>query len=166
MIIKQEKNGKPYLFGQNENTAVHFNLSNSNNIAAYAFSKMKDIGIDIEKIRPIPDMMDIAANNFTEKENVLIAQCDTDSRSDMFYRIWTRKEAVLKAQGVGLLVPLDSVDVSMSIDQKGPTQVNISGENQTAEIWVNEIDCASGYKAALAAHKAFQNITVTNCQTA
>lgn len=163
--IKKEENGKPFLSGQNTQNAIHFNISASDYIAAYCFSKIKGIGIDIEKIRDIPDMMDIVASNYTEREAFKIAHCEEGKRLDMFYKIWTRKEAVLKAQGVGLLVPLNSVDVSLSLDQEKTTKIKISNDNKSAPIWVKQINCESGYRAAIAAKRDFKIVTVTECAT-
>ena len=84
-----------------------------------------DIGIDIEKIRVMPDMHDIVERHFTHNEKQEILSCLEKSRLELFYKLWTRKEAVLKAQGEGLLKALECVDVATNKNANGPWKVQV-----------------------------------------
>ncbi len=75
-----------------------FNISHSGNLVACALSQHTKIGLDIEKIKPYRDSHLHAF--FNEEERLLIA--DAKDSLDTFYDLWTRKEAVLKADGRGL----------------------------------------------------------------
>ena len=105
--FKMNKYGKPYLVN---NANIHFNISHSENLVACAINDNSPIGIDIEYIKPID--LSIAKRFFTENEfHFIISPDDKRSRYQRFYYIWTRKEAYIKQQGVGLHIPLKSFDV-------------------------------------------------------
>lgn len=87
----QEK-GKPYLRLAPE---VRFNLSRSHDRALIAVSREIDVGVDIERIRPISNYLAVAERFFPPGEDPPISEID-------FFRRWTRVEALLKARGVGL----------------------------------------------------------------
>ena len=91
--------GKPYLI---DHPKLHFNISHSEDYALVAATRAGEIGIDIERQRPMHDMDSIARVAFTEAERAALIGCPSGDRSAVFYRIWTRKEALLKASGDGL----------------------------------------------------------------
>lgn len=146
--IRSSANGKPYLAGQ-DGAAIHFSVSHSDGFAVYAFSIIDSIGVDIEKIRQIPDMLEIVEQHFTQREKHEIFSCPEDQRLILFYRFWTRKEAVLKAQGDGLLKALDSVDVATGEDS-GPWKVFIEEGSAADEYSVTDIEGPAGFEAAVA----------------
>jgi len=84
--------GKPYL-----PLAPHirFNLARSHERAVIAVSKEVEVGVDIERIRPIPNFVAVAERFFPPDEGTPADETD-------FFRRWTRIEALLKARGVGL----------------------------------------------------------------
>ncbi len=92
--------GKPFL--TNGGREVHFNMSHSNEIAAYAVSKNHELGIDIEHIDHDLDWFSIAKFAFSQEENDLLESLSNDQQIKAFYSLWTRKEALLKARGTGL----------------------------------------------------------------
>jgi 4'-phosphopantetheinyl transferase len=92
--------GKPILapwFGK----AIHFNVSHSGQLALYAVSLNHDVGVDVERVSPIPEAASIAARFFTAEQAARIGDGD-DGGMEFFYRLWTRKEALLKCTGEGL----------------------------------------------------------------
>ena len=102
-------NGKPSLPGE-----VFFNLSHSENTAALAVTRGRDLGLDIQHYRPVET--DLAERFFSLSERKELAAIGAESFADGFFRCWTRKEAVLKAHGEGLSVDLDSFDVTLTPD--------------------------------------------------
>ncbi len=105
LMIITDENGKPFI----ENCPVYFNISHCENILALGFSD-EEIGIDIEKIRPIS--FSILKRFFSEKEREYIlgkALNEDNSESyntpeilERFYRIYTLKEAICKKSGIGI----------------------------------------------------------------
>ena len=106
--------GKPALARRFEDSDLRFNVSHSEDVAVYAFSLGREIGIDIEVVRQIPDADDIAARFFSQRENEAYLALDPSDRPLGFFCCWTRKEAFIKAIGDGLYYPLDSFDVSLA----------------------------------------------------
>lgn len=91
--------GKPALA---ETGDVFFNLAHSEGLALYAFTRVGEVGIDLERIRDLPEWPQIAASCFSHPEQERLAVTPAPQRRDEFFRAWTRQEALLKATGVGL----------------------------------------------------------------
>jgi len=106
--------GKPALARRFAGSDLRFNVSHSDDFAVYAFSSGREIGVDIEAVRPIPDADDIAARFFSRRENEAYLALDPTDKPLGFFCCWTRKEAFIKAIGDGLYHPLDSFDVSLA----------------------------------------------------
>jgi 4'-phosphopantetheinyl transferase len=102
--------------------ALAFNLSVSWPTALFAFAEGHEVGVDIETIRPVDGASAIAQSHFTEREQAAAAQTPADVGRRAFLRIWTRKEALVKALGIGLALPLSAFDV---LDQ--PTYASKNG---------------------------------------
>lgn len=148
LIFQYSTYQKPYL--PSPYTDLQFNMSHSHDYAAFAITQHAAIGIDIEKILPIQHQ-EIANRYFSQKENLAISALAKAEQSYAFYRIWSRKEAIIKAIGKGLSMPLDSFTVA-SDDQVE----NILVEDKTwslAPIHIN-----SEYTGAVACEKSIENI--------
>jgi 4'-phosphopantetheinyl transferase len=103
------EHGKPAVAA----TALQFNVSHSDEMAVYAFTRVADIGVDIEKVEPhFKD--DLAQRFFSPGEYDALAALTGDAQVHAFYRVWSRKEALLKALGMGLHLPLASFSVSLA----------------------------------------------------
>jgi len=106
--------GKPALAGRFADTALYFNVSHCEDVAVYAFSRGREIGIDVEAVRELCDADELAARFFSRCENAAYLALDPRDRPLGFFNCWTRKEAFIKAVGDGLYFPLDSFDVSLT----------------------------------------------------
>jgi len=102
--------GKPFIAG--ETGKIFFNLSHSSGVSVLAFSRGSEIGVDVEKINAGFDYLPVAERFFTPAENRYI-RMEKENPEERFYELWTRKEAFLKAIGVGITEHLD-VEVSES----------------------------------------------------
>ncbi|MBI3550172.1 MAG: 4'-phosphopantetheinyl transferase superfamily protein [Elusimicrobia bacterium] len=98
--------GKPFLAG----SPLRFNVSHSGAIALLAFARDADVGVDIERVREMPDAQDIVDKYFSQADKAAFRRSACDTRA--FFEIWTRKEARLKAEGVGLSGALDAGDAA------------------------------------------------------
>ncbi len=101
--------GKPFL----EDNALCFNLSHSQGLALYAFSRRGPLGIDVEHLRPKVASAQIARRFFAPQEVAALDLIEPDRHTEAFFTCWTRKEAYLKARGEGLSLGLDSFAVSL-----------------------------------------------------
>src|SRR5262249_8152166 len=95
--------GKPYLEHPHD---LYFNLSHSGQLALVAVSR-SEVGVDLEKVRHLESLLDIARRHFSPTEFAVLEGATEDARLDLFYRCWTRKEAYIKAVGEGLAMSLD-----------------------------------------------------------
>jgi 4'-phosphopantetheinyl transferase len=97
--------GKPVLAaaqGTNLPFPLQFNVTHSGDLALIAVNLHRELGIDLERIRTISEAARIVESYFTPAERAQFAALDEPSRVTAFLRGWTRKEAILKAKGVGL----------------------------------------------------------------
>jgi 4'-phosphopantetheinyl transferase len=104
--------GKPALAERWADTSIHFNLSHSGDVALYAFSVGRELGVDVERHRPAEKIEGIASRFFSPRECAALQALPDEQRRELFFRYWTVKEAYLKARGKGLSVPLRQVEVS------------------------------------------------------
>lgn len=99
-------NGKPALSLAHaagpRGVALSFNVAHSDDLALFAIAGGGEIGIDVERIRELPDWEAVAEVSFSPQELARLRACEPAHRRDEFFRAWTRQEAVLKALGTGL----------------------------------------------------------------
>jgi 4'-phosphopantetheinyl transferase len=94
---------------------LRFNMSHSGELTLIALCLDSEIGVDVEAMRPIAEWEEIAASHFSHQENESLRDEEPKARINAFFRCWTRKEALIKAIGMGLSIPLDSFTVSTSL---------------------------------------------------
>jgi 4'-phosphopantetheinyl transferase len=109
--------GKPSLRAKINKHSVQFNISHSHGLALLAFSLGRDLGVDVEFIRPEFPADEIAQRYFSPQEVMELRALPPLLRTEGFYLCWTRKEAYIKATGEGLHIPLDSFHVSLTPGQ-------------------------------------------------
>ena len=102
--------GKPAL--AETSTGLRFNLAHSGDAALFAVRWERDIGVDLEPARTDLDLGELAAIVLTPGERALLAAAPSERRDELFAALWTRKEALAKAVGLGLALPFDRVAVA------------------------------------------------------
>lgn len=149
--------GKPYLAAHTE---LQFNVSHSEDLALFAFTFERGLGVDIEYIRPIKDMHDIANRFFCPEEASELMSLPAYLRERAFFSCWTRKEAYIKAVGEGLSVPLNSFRVTLRPGE--PTRfIHLAHDTTAARAWaLHNLDPDHQYAAALAYQDAPRSIRV------
>jgi 4'-phosphopantetheinyl transferase len=105
--------GKPSFSEGNSSSGLCFNLSHAAGLAVYAIARERNLGIDVEHIRPESAGEDIAKRYFSAREVSDLRTLPPETSVEGFFNCWTRKEAYLKATGMGLQIPLDSFAVSL-----------------------------------------------------
>jgi 4'-phosphopantetheinyl transferase len=103
--------GKPYLPPAPGPSWLRFNLSHSGDLALCALSRGIEVGVDVEQVRSDLDWEQLARHTFRPPEVQSILAFAPAERRRAFYRMWTCKEAVVKARGDGLSLPLDLFEV-------------------------------------------------------
>ncbi len=105
--------GKPALVADSGSHELRFNLSHSGELALYALTRIREIGIDVERIRADVARERVAERFFSAQEVSALRGLPEHLQPEAFFSCWTRKEAYIKARGDGLRIPLDSFDVSL-----------------------------------------------------
>lgn len=144
------KHGKPYLSDANGKDNIYFNMSNSESMCIYAFSRNSEVGVDIEYVRDIPEMDKIVERFLSKKEKNAFRSLPESKKKEAFLNCWTRKEAFIKAIGDGLYQPLDNFDVALIPDEPARL-LRIGGDSKTASRWfIQDLKPAPGFTAAIA----------------
>ena len=129
---------------------LDFNMSHSGGLAVFAFTVGCEVGVDVERIRPLQDAQDIADRFFCSEEAAELMSLSADQRERGFYLCWTRKEAYIKAIGDGLYAPLDGFRVTLHPRQPARF-MHIAHDTNAAEAWtLHDLQLAPNYAAALA----------------
>lgn len=144
------RNGKPRLVDEFGRADIHFSMSSSEGLALYGFTCNREIGVDVECVRDIPEMDHIVSKFFSVRENEVLELVDESSKKKTFFNWWTRKEALVKARGDGLSQALDKVDVS-PMGAGAPGVVKMEEDSRTTGRWfIQDLEPASGFAAAFA----------------
>ncbi|MEM9258782.1 MAG: 4'-phosphopantetheinyl transferase superfamily protein [Bacteroidota bacterium] len=109
------KFGKPFL---QQATELHFNLSHTDGYALMAFSQGETIGVDVEPINERIEIETLVHRFFSPVEISTIIAMQPADRPAAFFRLWTRKEALIKAQGAGLSLPLAQFGISVKEEEE------------------------------------------------
>ena len=142
--------GKPDLVSTGATPSLRFNLSHSADVILFAITTQRQIGIDVEKIRPDVDVMELAVSQFAEKEIQELHELSVPEKINAFYRCWTRKEAFVKARGDGLSFALNKFAVTLSHTQSVELSC-MEGDLNPSNRWsLFNLDPWPGYTAALA----------------
>jgi 4'-phosphopantetheinyl transferase len=145
LLIAADANGRPLL--AEPRAALEFNLSHSGEAAMVAVSSGVPVGVDIEVMRDLPDFIDIARRFFAATEVEHLLRLAPEERLGGFYVTWTRKEAFVKALGLGLSFPLDAFCTG---PQDSRPRLRRTEGAPYAEWTLTDLAPATGYKGAVA----------------
>jgi 4'-phosphopantetheinyl transferase len=124
--------GKPSLAGKHAG-ALEFNLSHSGGRALVAIARGMELGVDVEEIHAMEDIHAVAERHFAAEEREHLFSLPAGEQVPGFYRLWTRKEAYIKAIGTGLGHPLDQFAVT---EEAGRCHfVHLDGDREAAREW-------------------------------
>lgn len=156
-------NGKPQLASP-AGTALEFNLSDSDGYALIAVSFGGAVGADVERRRPLPDLLTLARRYFAESEQTALLELPAAEQHAAYYRLWTRKEAYLKALGAGLSYGLARFAVTASAADA--RLLVADGDHDVGRRWrIEPITVADDYEACVAAPWRFDDLRVHDFPT-
>lgn len=150
LIFSYSKKEKPSLVSDAA-TDITFNISHSGGVALFAFSRRREIGVDVEQIRRDFDVEAIARRFFSAREQVQLAALPAEQRVEAFFRCWTRKEAYIKATGDGLSLPLSQFDVSLEPEEKSALLATRPDSSEAGRWLLREVPGGAGFVGALCA---------------
>lgn len=142
--------GKPALESPWSDSEIQFNISDSHELALCALVMNRDLGVDLEFISRPRDFDGLAEHFFAPREVEVLRSLPDNQRLHGFFNCWTRKEAVLKAVGIGLGMPLNCVEVTLA--PHDPAKVVVyEGDTAASEPWwLYSLEPSPSYVGALA----------------
>lgn len=146
--------GKPSLDAAPRASTLRFNVSHSHGFALYAFASGREVGVDVEYMRPDFAGEEIAERFFSRGEVNTLRGLPRGERLAAFFRCWTRKEAYIKARGEGLSHPLELFDVSLTPGEPAALLATRPDPLEATRWSLEELSCAPGYAASLAVEGA------------
>lgn len=146
LLYESGAEGKPRL-ATPTGARLEFNLSDSADLALVAVSRAGPVGVDVEFMSPQPDLDGVAESHFAPEELEALRALPPGDRLDAFYRVWTRKEAFIKAVGSGLAYGLERFAVTVATRDARVTRV---AEGAASAWTLRSLSAPQGYAAALA----------------
>lgn len=147
--------GKPYLDG-----GPSFNLSHSGDVVLIAIAAEGRLGVDVEAIRPLRDIVSLARTSFVADELERITSLPPEQRPGPFFRIWSRKEAMLKALGCGLS-GLSNISVTPEIGVDNALIRLDDPDEEIARWTIRPLACGEHVEAAVAWDREIEGIDET-----
>jgi 4'-phosphopantetheinyl transferase len=138
VVFGYEGKGKPFLDDPHADRGLQFNLSHSDALGVFAVARQGPVGVDVEKVRPMPDLLELTARFFTPQEHAEVSGRSESEQALRFFQLWTGKEARAKATGEGIAGALGGSDA----------------QGQGAQFLVSALEPAAGYVGAIAVRKA------------
>lgn len=143
--------GKPSLTRElRGQPAITFNMSHAHGRALIAVSKGQEVGVDLERIRSDVEVAKLSERYFAPSEHATIMQSTHEQRAARFFRYWVSKEAVLKAQGLGLQA-LSQCEILLGADGAGADVLVPMGSPLQNNWKVRLLSCGEGWEGAVAA---------------
>jgi 4'-phosphopantetheinyl transferase len=146
--------GKPFLAKSFENAGMEFSLSHSRDSMILGVTLEQRIGVDAEYSTRLPETQAIARKFFSSEESELIQSSVGDARDEAFFRIWTGKEAVLKANGLGLTQRLSEIAIPCQRTEPNHFVRLAHTEMQGMSLSLSYLEPVSGLTVALVAERA------------
>jgi 4'-phosphopantetheinyl transferase len=144
--IVLEPNGKPRLVGGD----LRFNVAHSGDLAIVAVTRGCEIGVDVEHARSVDHAEEIAVRDFHPAEQTALRAASAAELPAVFMRLWTRKEAVLKAVGAGLGYPLARFSSFANAEGDGWISVPAHASLPDTRCWLQDIRMSADCLAAVA----------------
>jgi 4'-phosphopantetheinyl transferase len=144
--------GKPFV-AEPAGSGIEFNLSDSGDLALLAVSRGGPVGVDVEEFREPLDVDGVSRRFFAREEREALDSLPAVERVAAFYRIWTRKEAFIKAVGTGISLSLSGFAVSVGADAARLTRVD-PGLGVRERFALASVESPPGYAAAVAQAKS------------
>jgi 4'-phosphopantetheinyl transferase len=152
--------GKPFFADGKATYGLRFNLSHSHRLALIAITRDREVGVDIEYMRPDFVTDDVAAHFFSRAEVEQFGAVAPEMKTQAFFNCWTRKEAYIKARGEGLSCPLDQFDVSVAPDSPAMLLNSRIDSDEVSRWSFQDLFAEPGYAATLAVEGEFSNMVL------
>jgi len=143
--------GKPSL--DRADPSIQFNISHAGDLALIAVTRGLRVGIDVERVREVPDMEAILYGFFSEQETAWLRSREGEERTRAFFLLWTRREAAAKALGIGLFDCFARFVLPLSARARSGFRVALPDLDTPAgparDWWMRDLLPAPGYAGAV-----------------
>jgi len=150
--------GKPRIPKGMPGEDLRFNSSHSSGIALFAVALARELGVDIESVRPNIDYIGIAERFFSEQEQATLLALPEDAQQEAFFACWSRKEAYVKARGMGLSIPLNQFDVAFAPGEPARLIATRDNPEEAARWSMYDLQPGEGFAGALVAEGQAANV--------
>jgi 4'-phosphopantetheinyl transferase len=142
--------GKPALARSGTDAGLTFNLSHSADMVLVALTRGRPIGVDIEQMQPFADVADVPRSIFSDVELAEFRTLPANQQQASFFNAWTRKEAFVKATGLGFSMSVKDVEVTFA-PGSAVRLVRLNGSEDAAGQWtLRDLTAPNDFKAAVA----------------
>jgi 4'-phosphopantetheinyl transferase len=132
LAFRTAASGRPELAGPPEAAGLRFSLSHTEGLVACALVRELDVGIDVEAGARLGDPLPLARRFFAREEAAALAAAPAGERRARFLELWVLKEALLKAEGVGIAGGLARVAFSV---EEGRPRLALAGDPEASRDW-------------------------------
>ncbi len=147
LVFTKGSHGKPYLDGSD---GVYFNMTHSGSMLLIAVMQDCEVGVDVERVDENIEFLKLAERFFAEPEYLALEALPKKQQLRAFYRCWTRKEAYIKAIGLGLSFALKDFVVSLQPDGLN-CLLSVKHSDKEAKKWsLGSVYAAPGFEATIA----------------
>jgi 4'-phosphopantetheinyl transferase len=154
--------GKPALANGPSDNRLRFNLSRRDGLALIAVASGREVGVDVEYVRPDLPVLEIAECAFSAAEIAALESLPKTKQTAGFYNCWTRKEAYVKARGEGVSFPMKQFDVSLNPGAPAAL-LEIRDDDDEIDRWtLQELPVSENYLGALAVEGANVSVAYWN----
>ena len=158
--------GKPEIAGPALEPPLWFNLSHTDGFAVCVAGRVQQLGVDVENMSRKTSHQELAKRFFAPAEYEYLRTLPPSVQREAFFRIWTLKEAYIKADGKGLSIPLDSFHFRFSAEN--PTEVTLeSNAESNPGIWrFFEFEPGSDHRISIGVKNPEQRTLQVECHHA
>lgn len=142
--------GKPLLPTTENPKELHFSLSHSHGLAVFAFTERRELGVDVERVRDKVPCEALARRYFSPRETAELMSLPPVQRRRAFFHCWTRKEAFIKAKGMGLALPLNQFEVVLAPNVPAALRYTAWDPSEASQWRLVDLRVHDDYAAALA----------------
>jgi 4'-phosphopantetheinyl transferase len=144
--------GKPSVFNPEGKGKIGFNLSHTQGLVACGIARTEALGLDVEWIDRHNTLGDIARHSFSPDEIAHFESAHPERQRDVFFRLWTLKEAYIKARGQGLSIPLTSFSFRFAADDTTAIRFTAGHTGSISEWSFFEYQPSPSHRMAVAVH--------------
>lgn len=149
LVFAYNQYGRPRISAEQNGRNLNFNLSHSHELALYALTIGRGVGIDVEYMREDFATLEIAEHFFAKSEVTGLASLPADQQVQAFFNCWSRKESYIKALGLGVSYPLARFAVELA-PGRAPALLKVDNDEREPERWqMYELPAGDGYAAAM-----------------